>query len=162
MLPEKQPSKPASCSASLTVAELDQSKTTVLNTVGSNPRPVLCANCFSPPLDKLLNLQSIPRQTFIAFIVGHHFLSNFSRRMRKPPNPRNTGPDCVERGVVTRFVPLDHVFANERCKLRCAFQLGLLTVGDKLQRGQRSAQAFSIHHNRFALDEAATARWFRR
>jgi hypothetical protein len=33
MLPKKQPSKSASCSASLTVPELDQSKTTVLNTL---------------------------------------------------------------------------------------------------------------------------------
>src|SRR5258708_27988240 len=35
MLPKKQPSKSASCSASLTVPELDQSKTTVLNTLAS-------------------------------------------------------------------------------------------------------------------------------
>jgi hypothetical protein len=35
MLPKKQPSKSASCSASLTVTELDQSKTTVLNTLAS-------------------------------------------------------------------------------------------------------------------------------
>jgi hypothetical protein len=79
--------------------------------------------------------------------------------MRKPLI-REIPDQIVERGVVIRFVPLDHVFANERCKLRCAFQLGLLAVRDKLQRGQRSAQAFSIHHNRFAGDEAAAARWF--
>jgi integrase len=35
MLPKKQPSKSASCSASLTVPELDQPKTTVLNTLAS-------------------------------------------------------------------------------------------------------------------------------
>jgi site-specific recombinase XerC len=35
MSPKKQPSKSASCSASLTVPELDQSKTTVLNTLAS-------------------------------------------------------------------------------------------------------------------------------
>jgi integrase len=35
MLPKKQPSKSASCSASLTVPELNQSKTTVLNTLAS-------------------------------------------------------------------------------------------------------------------------------
>jgi hypothetical protein len=35
MLPKKQPTKSASCSASLTVPELDQSKTTVLNTLAS-------------------------------------------------------------------------------------------------------------------------------
>src|SRR5277367_7045368 len=35
MSPKKQPSKSASCSPSLTVPELDQSKTTVLNTLAS-------------------------------------------------------------------------------------------------------------------------------
>jgi hypothetical protein len=35
MSPKKQPSKSASCSASLTVPEVDQSKTTVLNTLAS-------------------------------------------------------------------------------------------------------------------------------
>src|SRR5580692_11640165 len=35
MLRKKQPSKSASCSASLTMPELDQSKTTVLNTLAS-------------------------------------------------------------------------------------------------------------------------------
>jgi hypothetical protein len=35
MLPRKQPSKSESCSASLTLPELDQSKATVLNTLAS-------------------------------------------------------------------------------------------------------------------------------
>jgi hypothetical protein len=35
MLPKKQPSKSSSCSASLSLPQLDQSKTTVLNTLAS-------------------------------------------------------------------------------------------------------------------------------
>src|ERR1700674_1675053 len=45
----------------------------------------------------------------------------------------------VERGVVTRLVTLEHVFAYERRKLNRALELGLLAIGGQLERVQGGA-----------------------